>query len=179
MKINTKNMNPGRSLEKQVTHPPPADLSDTTDGDKAAPQVEIGTQKSAQQTIEKHTQTSSETLPEPELIGDQPKQRTDSAHMKKKVEEMEQQDIKDIQVRKERKTRVKSGPKITPCTSPNTSWSMSVVAGEWGVMETKTHKLKQDELIDDSQQQPKRQKKIQTGENTDIGDGIHEHSNTE
>jgi hypothetical protein len=137
--------------------------------------VEIGTQKSAQQTIEKHTQTSSETLPEPELIRDQPKQRTDSAHMNKKVEEMEQQDINNKQVSKESKNRVKSGPKITTCTPPITSRSMSVVAGEWGVMETKTHKLKQDELNDDSQQQPKRQKKILKQEKTLIS--VTEHTN--
>jgi hypothetical protein len=84
MKINTNNMTPGRPLEKQVTHPPHDDLSDTTDGDKTAPRVEIGTHKSAQQTTEKHAQTSSETHPEPELIRDQPRQTPDSAHLNKK-----------------------------------------------------------------------------------------------
>jgi hypothetical protein len=138
MKINNKSMTHGKSLEKEVTHPPPADLSDTTDGDKTTPRVEIGTQKSAQQTIEQYAQTSSETQPEPELIRDQPRQKPDSVHLKKKVEEMEQQDINDKQVKNESKTRVKSRPKSTPCTPPNTSRSMSVIAGEWGVMETET-----------------------------------------
>jgi hypothetical protein len=110
MKINTNNMTPGRLLEKQVTRPPPADPSDATDGDITAPRVEIGTYKSAQQTIEKHAQTSRKTQPEPELIRDQPTQTPDSAYLNKKVEEMEQQDINDKQVREESKTRVKSGP---------------------------------------------------------------------
>jgi hypothetical protein len=78
---------------------------------------------------------------------------------------MEQQDINDKQVREESKTRVKSGPQSTPCTLPNTSRSMSVVEGEWGVMETETHKLKQDEQNDNSQQ-PKRQKKMLKQEKT-------------
>jgi hypothetical protein len=48
MKINTNNMTPGRPLEKQEIHSPPADQSHATDGDKTAPRVEIGTHKSAQ-----------------------------------------------------------------------------------------------------------------------------------
>jgi hypothetical protein len=90
MKINTNNMTPVWPLVKQVIYPPPADLSDATDGDITAPSVEIGTHKSAQQTIEKHVQTNLETQPEPELIRDQSKQTSNSAHLNKKVEGMEE-----------------------------------------------------------------------------------------
>jgi hypothetical protein len=37
---------------------------------------------------------------------------------------------------------------------------MSAVDGEWGVMETETHKLKQDEESDDSQQNPNYKRKL-------------------
>jgi hypothetical protein len=99
MKIITNNMNPGRPLVKQVTQPPPADLSDATYGEITAPRVEIGTHKSTQQTIETHAQTSLETQPEPKRISDQPRQTTNRATLEQNIEEMEQQDINDKQVR--------------------------------------------------------------------------------
>jgi hypothetical protein len=95
--------------------------------------------------------------------------------LNKKVEEMIQQDKNDKQVREESKTRVKPGPKSTTCTPFNTSRSMSVVEGEWRVMETEIHKLKQDEQNNDSQQQPKRQKKMLKQEKTLIS--VTEHMN--
>jgi hypothetical protein len=148
-------MTPGSPLVKQVTQSPPADLSDATVGDITAPRVEIGTHKNTQQTIETHAQTSLETQPESERISDQPRQTSDSTHLNKKVEEMEQQDINYIQVREESITRVKTGPKSTPSTPPNISRSRSAVEEEWGVMETETYKLKQDEQNVDSQKQRK------------------------
>jgi hypothetical protein len=140
MKINTNNMTPGSPLVK-LPQSLPTDLSDATDGDITAPHVEIGTHKNTQQTIETHAQTSLETPPEPERISDQPRQTPDSTHLNKKVE-MEEQEINDKHVREESITRVKTGPKSTPSTPPNISRSRSAVEGEWGVMETETHKLK-------------------------------------